>query len=649
MKYVVGDLSIDCGPQSVSRAGVVIALPKLSYDLFLVLIRAAPDVVSLDELMRQVWRDVVVSPDTVGKRVMLLRAALGDDPSAPRYIAALRGRGYHIIAQVCALTEVIPAPLATDGHGAANPVPPAGKDMASAPSATNDVIDSDYAAQKASKSQSPLRLGNFLKPGFLTILLGTAIGVGVFWKFHSAWGPAPVVPSSLGDRSIAVLPFLDLSEKKDQEYLSDGMAEEILDLLTKIPGLTVIGRTSSFQFKGKNEDLRTIGMKLNAAYILEGSVRKSDDLVRIAAQLINTRTGAHEWSETFDRPVGDVFKLQDAIAAAVVRKLQLTVAPGYLKPRAVEKNLDAYELTLHGLNALDRYDKNGFDEAAIFFQRAIDRDPTSADAIALLALNYKMQGEYGFEAPTEAFEQARRLAVKALALDAKSVWAHHVLAGVHTYYDWDWAAAEREVQQVATLAPGSGDAAYLAGMLSIALGRWDEALRQITAVLAQEPLDAGIYLDLSIVQDLRGSLPEAEAAARRVLEIHPTYAWGHFYLGIVLLRRGEHAAALVEMNQETMTEAKRQGLAMAYYALGRKSDSDMALAEEIQQDANDNAFGIAETYAYRGQADDAFRWLERAYVQKDSGLKYVKTNRALHSLAGDRRFQSFLRKMNLPM
>ena len=165
-------------------------------------------------------------------------------------------------------------------------------------------------------------------------------------------GQAPAV-AAISDKSIAVLPFTDMSQKKDQEYFGDGMAEEILDLLAKIPGLTVIGRTSSFAFKGKNEDLRKIGTELNAAYVLEGSVRNSGDQVRITAQLINTKTGAHEWSETYDRPIGDVLKLQDAIAAAVVRELQLTVADRYLISRSTVNNGDAYDLIWNNLSIPD--------------------------------------------------------------------------------------------------------------------------------------------------------------------------------------------------------------------------------------------------------------------------------------------------------
>jgi TolB-like protein len=488
----------------------------------------------------------------------------------------------------------------------------------------------------------------------IAIVAAAVIGVGVavawsvhFWSLnHKAAQPAAAV--AISDKSIAVLPFTDMSEKKDQEYFADGMAEEILDLLVKIPGLTVIGRTSSFQFKGKNADLRTIGTQLNAAYVLEGSVRKSGDQVRITAQLINTRTGAHEWSETYDRHIGDVLKLQDAIAANVVRELQLTVTSGTLKSRATLKNADVYDLMLRGRHAADHFDKEGLDEAVMLFQQALDRDATSADAAAALANAYEAQGEWELLEPAAAFEPARRMAATALRLDPTNALAHHVLGNIHLEYDWDWAAAEREFQQEATLAPGSAQALSGEALVSRTLGRWDDALRHVKAAVAQDPLDPDSFEILTKIQWSRGHLPEAEAAERRVLEIRPTHAWSHYYLGVVLLARGDRDAALLEMQQETSDEAQQVGLAMVYHALGRKTDSDAALARMLKEQANGNAFGIAEVYAFRGQPDEAMHWLERAYTQKDGSLYLVKASLPLKSLEADPRFKAFLRKMNLP-
>jgi TolB-like protein len=471
-----------------------------------------------------------------------------------------------------------------------------------------------------------------------------------FWlaKHVPAQQPTTAATNIVSDKSIAVLPFTDMSEKKDQEYFGDGMAEEILDQLVKIPGLTVIGRTSSFQFKGKNSDLRTIGTQLNAAHVLEGSVRNSGNQVRITAQLINTRTGTHEWSETYDRHIGDVLKLQDAIAAAVVRELQLTVASGDLQPRSIVKNADAYDLMLRGRHAANRFDKEGLDEAVTLLKQALDRDATLDDAAAELAFAYYYQGANGFLAPAEAFEQARSAAATALRLDPKNALAHYVLGKIHIVYDWDWAAAEREFQQVATLAPGSAEAPNGEARLSLALGRWDDALRQVNAALALDPLDPNSFEALGTIQWGRGHLPEAEAAMRRTLDIRPTYAWGHYYLGRVLLARGDRDAALLEMQQETADEGQLGGLGMVSYALGRKADSDSVLASMLKEHADGYAFYIAEVYAFRGRSDEAMHWLDRAYAQKDPFLIYVKVELPQKSLAADPRFKAFLRKMNLP-
>ena len=499
--------------------------------------------------------------------------------------------------------------------------------------------------------------------------VAVAIGVRFFGMGHSAShgehdSAAPISAAStagkatagpplpafapVNEKSIAVLPFTDMSEKRDQEYFADGMAEEVLDLLAKIPGLTVIGRTSSFQFKGKNADLRTIGAQLNAAHVLEGSVRKSGDQVRITAQLINTRTGAHEWSETYDRHIGDVLKLQDAIAAAVVRELQLTVAPDYVNSRSTPKDAEVYDLILRGRHAADRWDSEGLDEAATLFKQTLDLDTTSAEAAAELAFTYYKQGIMAFVAPAAAFEQARRAAATALRVAPKSVLAHYVLGLIHVGYDWDWAAAEREFQRVATLAPGSADAPNGEAHLYLALGRWDDALRQVKAAIALDPLDPDSFWVLMQIQLRRGHLPEAETAMRRVLDIRPTFANAHNYLGLVLLARGDRDAALLEMQQETIDDTKQQGLAIVCYALGRKAESDAALGQLINEHANGDAFEIAEVYAFRGQSDEAMHWLERAYAQKDVILFYVKGDPPFKNLEADPRYKAFLRKMNLP-
>jgi TolB-like protein/Tfp pilus assembly protein PilF len=463
------------------------------------------------------------------------------------------------------------------------------------------------------------------------------------WRLrHETTASAAVI----SDKSIAVLPFADMSEKKDQEYFADGMAEEIIDLLVKIPGLKVISRTSSFQFKGKTEDLHNIGTQLGVAYVLQGSVRKSGDHLRVTAQLLASRDGAHLWSQTYDRDLSDVLKMQDEIAIALVRALQIEVGAD-IGSRPTLRNTEAYTLYLQGRHARDRFDQEGEEQAIGDFERVLELDPSFASAELGLESAYYILGLYGFMPPTIAFEKARLAAERALKLDPNFAIAHAQLGEIYRTYDWDWPAAERELKQALVLAPVDGSVLFYAAGQSLSTGRWDEAVKQVNAALAQDPLNQAAYWTLSLSQSRRGRLEEAEAAARRALEVAPTAPFGHYVLGDVLLHRGQSDAALTEFSKETVEAARLGGSAMAYFALGRKADSDAALAQAINSRAS-RPFNIARVYGFRDEADEALKWLERAYAEKDSVLCIVKGDPAFKKIEGDARYKAFLKKMNFP-
>jgi adenylate cyclase len=455
----------------------------------------------------------------------------------------------------------------------------------------------------------------------------------------------PAAPA-ISDKSIAVLPFTDMSEKKDQEYFADGMAEETLDLLAKVPGIKVIGRTSSFQFKGRNEDLRTIGAKLGVAYVLEGSVRKSGDRVRVTAQLVDARDGAHAWSETYDRSVGDVLRLQDDIAAALVRALQITVGAAELSSHRSARNVGAYDVYLRGRYAMDRYDKSGFEEAAVNFRQALDLDPTFADAAAALSLVYEMQANWAFVPPATGFEQARRAASSALELDPALAVAYTVLGMIHVHYDWDWKAAEREFQSALKSNPHDPFVLSAAGDLQLALGHYANAARIYRDAIARDPLDAATYHMLSYAQVRLGDVAQAIASDRKALELQPSYVWASTYLTNWLLVAGDREAALAAAEGEDPV-VRSGALAVAYWALGRKAEADAALRTTVATQADSNAYQVAWVYAYRGDRDEAFKWLERAYAQKDPCLYSIKGEPMLTNLEADARYKAFLHKMNL--
>jgi TolB-like protein len=457
-----------------------------------------------------------------------------------------------------------------------------------------------------------------------------------------------VTTSTVPSKSIAVLPFADMSEKKDQEYFADGMAEEILDLLARIPGLTVIGRTSSFQFKGKSDDLRTIGAKLGAAFVLEGSVRKSGDRLRVTAQLIDSQSGTHLWSDTYDRDMTDVLKLQDEIASGIVRAMEVTVGADALRQRASIKNVDAYQFYLRGRHAFDRYDRDGDDEAAADYKAAINLEPTFAEAAVHLALTRTQQAIFGFIDYAGGFEEARRIAENALGLDSSLAVGHSVLAAYYTRLAWDWPAADREAKRAVELDPGGVIPLDVSAVLATSLGHWDEAVRLLNAAIAFDPLNAALYWDLGNARYRSGRLVEAESAFRRLLEIAPTYVSAHFELGRVLLEAGHPREALDEMERESPEpySGRTLGLAMVYYALGQRTDSDAAVKRLAGEGGDDWPFGMAEAYAFRGDADKAFQWLDRAYITKDE-LQYFKGNPTFRKIERDPRYNAFLQKMNL--
>jgi tetratricopeptide (TPR) repeat protein len=343
-----------------------------------------------------------------------------------------------------------------------------------------------------------------------------------------------------------------------------------------------------------------------------------------------------------------VLKMQDEIAANLVRALQIEVsaAADVVVARPALRSTEAYTLSLQGLHALDRHDQQGFEQALGDFQRVLYLDPSFADAAAGIALAYAELGEFGFMPAPVAFEHARQAAEQALKLDANNVLAHEMLGLIHMVYDWDWHAADAEFKLARTQAPNDSTPLLLAGQQSLILGRWDEALKLLNASLELDPLSPGIYELLYQVQIRRGHPAEAEAAIRRTLEISPTYAFARYYLGTALLAREQTEAALAEYLKEPVDHRRLVGSVVANFALGRKGDSDKALAQLLKSQA-EHPFSIAQVHTFRGELDEAFQWLDRAYAQKDA-LEFILGNPLLKNLEGDGRYKAFLKKMNFP-
>ncbi|MCH7538079.1 MAG: tetratricopeptide repeat protein [Proteobacteria bacterium] len=448
-------------------------------------------------------------------------------------------------------------------------------------------------------------------------------------------------------KTIAVLPFVNMSDDASNEYFSDGISEEILNLLSKVSELRVTSRSSAFSFKGQNLDVPTMAARLNVAHILEGSVRKSGNDLRITAQLIDVATDTHLWSETYDRELENIFAIQDEIAAAVVDALKITLLG--TKPKATETNPEAYALYLQGRHLINQRTEESNKQAETLLKQALDIDSGFAPAWAALGSVYRRQAAFfGLRPVDEGYEMARHAIQKALEIDAQLGLAYGLLAAINMSYDWDFDAAVQNVQRALKLNPRNATILMTAGRLNDALGRVDEAIDLYRQSIALDPVSPEGHNRLGGIFYNAHRLEEAADSFQMAQSLMPGRHAAQFNIGLVLLAQGDAPAALVAMEQETSDAIRLFGTAVVQHALGDAGASDAALQELIEKWAATSAYHVAHAYAFRGEIDNAFDWLEQAYDNHDSGLTEMLLHSLLANLHDDPRWEPFLDKMGLP-
>lgn len=461
--------------------------------------------------------------------------------------------------------------------------------------------------------------------------------------------------------SVAVLPFANRSRDKDDEYFSDGLADELLNVLAKIRGLRVAARTSSSTFKGKEVTIAEVGEALNVATVLEGSVRKAGNRVRVSVQLVKVADGYPLWSETYDRTLEDIFAVQDDITQSVVKELRTTLlgeepdskASGEVKAEVAAAakgrghNPEVHRLYLQGKHFVDRVNEEDTKKGIELLKRATDLDPGHAPSWVQLSRAYSNQGGYGWVPVFEGSRRAREAAERAVALEPDLCEAHVTLAKIHRMYDWDWTAAEASCRRALELAPRSADALREAGSLAHQLGRLDEALGLIQSAVEQDPLSASSYNQLGFALRAMDRLDESIEAYRKSLDLNPHRIGTHHILAAMLASQGRDAEALAEAELEPAEWARLTILAYIHHVAGRKAESDEALHALEEKYGIDAAYQIAAVRSTRGEPDAAFAWLERALAQRDAGLHGVMVEPTFRPLHGDPRWERLLETLGL--
>jgi serine/threonine protein kinase/Flp pilus assembly protein TadD len=455
-----------------------------------------------------------------------------------------------------------------------------------------------------------------------------------------ALGVIPI-PDIDTDPSIAVLPLVNMSSDKEQEYFSDGISEELLKLLARVPQLRVISRTSSFSFKGKDVPIPDIARRLNVAAVLEGSVRKAGSKVRITVELIRGTDGSQIWSETYDRTLDDIFKVQDDIALEVVKQLRVKLMSAV--PKASVMNPGAFELILQGrfLNAQGTAASRA--QAIGLFTKALVIDPHALGAWVGLAGAYASQASNGERPVAEGQQLAREALRNALVSDPNDALSLSLLGWMAVNYDDDLTAAAQHFQRALALEPGNPSVLGNAALFVQNLGRLDEAIAGMEYQRTHDPANPRIPYNLATTYYYAGQSDQAIAAARRVLVMSPARTTIHATLALALLQKGDAAGALAAAQAEPSEASRLPVLAMVYHALGRKAESDAVQATILAKNGNDTPMSMASVLAYRGEADRAFQWLSRADAKGD--FANMAVDPAFANLHHDPRWLPFLRKI----
>jgi TolB-like protein len=487
-------------------------------------------------------------------------------------------------------------------------------------------------------------------------VIGAALSVGLFFigrytASRTSWmerGHPSAVAGLPPQKSIAVLPLLNESGDPRDEYFSDGLSEELIAALAQISGLKVIGRSSSFRFKDRKEEPKSIGEKLGVSTLLEGTVRKQGDRLRIVAELINAADGIELWTRTFDRELKDIFAVQQEIAKAVAESLRVTLLGSEEKSTQMTTNsVEAHNAYLQAHFHFQRRNLEDYRRAITYYDRAIELDPNYALAYAERSEAWTIIGDLTGQRPT-AYPKARSDAEKAVAIAPALAEAHAALGWVRAFAEWKFTEGLSELQRAKELSPANPTANDLLARVIVYSGRLEEAERQARQAVELDPLSAATQFTLGRVLLYAGKLDEADAAGRKMAELQPSASSSHRWQVLVAVQRGDGESALREAQLEPDDSIRPFELALAQYVRGDRKAADAALANLIANSRDSLAYQIAEVYAVRHEMDKAFEWLQIAFDNRDGGIPSLLVDPLLRVLRDDPRYKNLLAKAGLP-
>jgi len=627
--YRFGQFALDSRKRTLSRADSLVPLTPKAFDVLLFLVQNPNRLITKEELLQAVWGDTFVEEGNLTQYISHLRKALDDNPEDTRLIVTIARKGYQFTGEVTVAE-------------AADTTRQAAAQVTTVESSRADARPVQEIPNQEAIPKTPRRWWKAAVVGASVVLLGV---VGFASWRHSARMTSPSSQKIM----LAVLPFENLSGDPNQEYLADGLTEQTISLLGRLnpEQLGVIARTSVMGYKHKDERLDQIGRDLSVQYVLENSVRESGGHIRITAQLIQVKDQTHLWSQDYDYLAKDILNVQDDVARAVAREIRLRLSSqqqaDLARPRPV--NPEAFDAYLQG-----RYfsQRGNADMAASYYERATQLDPSYARAwVGLSKARYDQADTAGSVPTEEGYRLAREAVDRALALDPNLAEAYTQIGFIKRFVDFDWVGADESNQRAIALEPGDPESLRAAATSATLFGRYGEALGLARRAIELDPLNAASRARLGWIEYQMGSLDEAVADFKRALELSPD-APAHGALSEIYVLQGRPQDALAEIERGRLKFYRLQHYAIAYHALGREKDSDAAFTELIEKYDKIAAFQIAEVYAFRKQANEAFEWLDRAYAQRDGGVIQTKVDPLLKNLHGDPRYVAFLKKLNLP-